>query len=81
MSDYLLLGAVTFIVLGTSFLLRPKYQRPPAYIGDREDVTTLVRTAAIKKTAMWEVFDGLAKKYGAPTRRHDRLGMNADWYP
>lgn len=58
-------GAVV-IAVGIALLtgLKSKRERPPAYIGDREDVTSLVRSAGMEKRAIWEVFDGLAKKYG-----------------
>lgn len=78
MSDYWLLAVTTVIVLGTSLLLRTKSQPPPAYIGDREDITALVRAGAIEKKAIWEVFDGLAKKYGTSTCTSHCMGINSD---
>ena len=43
---------------------RQSHARLPGYIGDKEDVGAILKSAAIAKQGPWEVFDQLAKKYG-----------------
>ncbi|KAF9066358.1 cytochrome P450, partial [Rhodocollybia butyracea] len=53
----ILLAGVVFV------LLRPKRHHLPVYIGDQEDISKIMGSIEMKR-APWEVFDGLAKKYG-----------------
>ncbi|KAF9058899.1 cytochrome P450 [Rhodocollybia butyracea] len=53
----ILLAGVVFV------LLRPKRHHLPVYIGDQEHISKIMGSIEMKR-APWEVFDGLAKKYG-----------------
>lgn len=61
---FALLAALVAILLTFRYFRGNKQGRLPGYIGDKRDVLSELRKAAMLRLGAWDVFDALARTYG-----------------